>query len=196
MGELRARTVVEAQLYLDLLRADGLLGDDDPGDPGDWTTLTKGPTSWVLHADGAGGRFAPFDISITHADLAAARRAGSRFGSRPSTLIDAGQWLEMAELYVEQAVETEMAAMGRSQDGALGEEALLAWRFAIDVAGEVLRFLPGGAHELPDSAFWTERGREARRADPARFTRAALQHRLLTYQQLGDAAAELLGGPG
>jgi hypothetical protein len=188
MAARRARTVVEAHLYLDLLRADGSLGDDDPGDPAAWTRLTGSPTSRVLRADGAGGRFPPFDIPI-----APATAGGPRFGPGASTLIDAGQWLEMAELYVEQAVEAEQAATGTG-DADLRAEALLAWRFAVDVAGEVLRFLPAGADELPDTAFWTERGRAARRADPTRFTRAALQHRLRTYQQLGDDAAELLGG--
>jgi hypothetical protein len=194
MGELRARTIIEAHLYLDLLRADGLLGDDDPGHPDGWTTLVEGPTSWTLHADGAGGRFRPFDIEIRRADLAEARRTGARFGPGPSPLIDAGQWLDMAETYVEQAVEAEMAAAGAPGDRELHEEALLAWRFAVDVAAEALRFLPDGAAELPASAFWTERGRAARRADPGRFTRAALVHRVETYRQLRDDFVALGGG--
>ncbi|MCO1659137.1 hypothetical protein [Pseudonocardia humida] len=192
MGELRARTIVEAHLYLDLLRADGGLGPDDPGDPEGWTTLVEGPISWILRADGAGGRFAPFGITIAYADLAEARRTGVRFGPGRSTLIDAGQWLEMAEVYVEQAVEAEMAVTGGRDD--LREEALLAWRFAVDVAGEVLRFLPEGAAELPDTAFWTERSRQTRRADPERFTRAALEHRVRTYRQLAEDATDLLRG--
>jgi hypothetical protein len=191
MAELRARTIVEAHLYLDLLRADGGLGPDDPGDPDGWTTLVEGPTSWTLRADGAGGRFAPFGITIAYADLAEARRTGVRFGPGRSTLIDAGQWLEMAEVYVEQAVEAELAAVD-DRDAELREEALLAWRFAVDVAGEVLRFLPDGAAELPGSAFWTERSRQTRRVDPGRFTRAALEHRVRTYRQLAEDAADLL----
>ncbi|WP_214407013.1 hypothetical protein [Pseudonocardia lacus] len=193
MAELRARTIVEAHLYLDLLRADGRLGDDDPGDPGGWTILTEGPRSWTLHADGAGGRFHPFTIEIRYADLAEARRTGARFGPGRSTLIDAGEWLEMAEAYVEQAVEAEMAAVGARGDRELPEQALLAWRFAVDVAAEVLRFLPDAADELPDSAFWTERGRATRRADPDLFTRAALTHRLQTYEQLRDDFIALVG---
>jgi hypothetical protein len=190
MAAPRARTVVEAHLYLDLLRADGLLGEDDPGDPAAWTRLRGSPASRVLHADGADGRFPPFDIAI-----APATPAGPRFGSGASTLIDAGQWLEMAELYVEQAAGAELAATG-ADDADLRAEALLAWRFAVDVAGEVLRFLPDGADEVPASAFWTERGREARRADPTRFTRAALSHRLDTYRGLAEDAEHLLGGAG
>jgi hypothetical protein len=40
---------------------------------------------------------------------------------------------------------------------------------------EVLLFLPPGAEELPESAFWTEEGRRARRDRPDSFTRSALQ---------------------
>jgi hypothetical protein len=194
MAELRARTIVEAHLYLDLLRAQGLLGPDDPGDPKHWTTLREGPTGWTLHADGAGGRFTPFDVVIAYRDLADARRTGLRFGTRPSALIDAGQWCELGERYAEQAIAAELAAASAPGDPEASRKALLAWRFAVDVAAEALRFLPDGAAELPDSAFWTDRGRRLRRAEPARFVRGVLEHQVATYRQLAADAADLLGG--
>src|SRR4051812_27858483 len=104
MAELRARTIVEAHIYLDLLRSAGVLGASDPGDPSGWTKLIEGPTGWTLHADGADGAFRPFDIAIRYADLAEARRTGVRFGSRVSTLIDAWQWRHIAQVYAGQAI--------------------------------------------------------------------------------------------
>jgi hypothetical protein len=196
VAELRARTIVEAHLFLDLLRAEGALGDPDPGDPDGWTTLVEGPQEWTLHADGAGGAFAPFDVTIAYRDLAEARRTGVRFGPRVSTLIDAAQWQELGAEYAEQAIEAGLAAAGAPGDRHLREEAVLSWQFAVDVAAEALRFLPDGADELPDSAFWSDRGRAVRRADPGRFTRSALVRRVEVYQQLRDDLLELLGEAG
>jgi hypothetical protein len=192
MAELRARTIVEAHLYLDLLRAAGALGDPDPGDPDGWTELVEGEDSWTLLADGAGGAFEPFGIEIAYRDLAEARRTGVRFGSRVSTLIDAAQWQELGAEYAEQAIEAGLAAAGAPGDRDQLAEAAQTWQFAIDVAGEALRFVPEGATELPADAVWSARGRAQRRADPARFTRGAIEHQVETYRQLRDDLLELL----
>jgi hypothetical protein len=193
MAELRARTIVEAHLYLDLLRADGAVGDPDPGDPDDWTELVEGADGWTLLADGAGGGFEPFGIEIAYRDLAEARRTGVRFGSRVSTLIDAAQWQDLGAEYAEQAIEAGLAAAGAPGDRELLVTAAQAWEFAIDVAGEALRFVPAGAAELPADAVWSARGLAQRRADPGRFTRAAIEHQVETYRQLRDDLLEMLG---
>jgi hypothetical protein len=183
MAGLRARTLTEAHLYLGLLRAEGALGDADPGDPDGWTELVEDGQGWTLRADGASGAFEPFDIAVARADAAAARRGGSRFGPRVSTLIDAGQWQELGVEYVGQAMAAGLLAAGDRERRA---EAELAWQFAIDVAAEALRFLPDGATELPVGAFWSRTGRRLRAADRARFTRAALTHQIETYRRLRD----------
>ena len=193
MARLTARTIVEAHLYLDLMRADGLLGDVDPGDSGGWATLTEGHDAWTLRADGAGGAFEPFDILIPYADLAEARRTGIRFGPRPSTLIDAGQWQELGTAYSEQALEAELAVSGAPGDEELKARALQAWDFAIDVTGEALRFLPAGVAEMPASALWSGRGRQAYREDPDRFTRPVLARQVAIYRTMRDDFAELAG---
>jgi hypothetical protein len=193
MAELRARTIVEAHLYLSLLRAEGALGDSDPGDPSGWTTLVEGAQGWVLQADGAGGAFEPFGIAIAYRDLAESRRTGVRFGSRTSTLIDAAQWQELGVEYAGQAVGAGLKAAGAPGDRARLDEAALAWQFAIDLVGEALRFLPDGADELPADAFWTAGSLRVREADPGRFTRAALTHQLETYRQLREDFLDLMG---
>jgi hypothetical protein len=192
MARLRARTIVEAHLYLDLMRADGELGDADPGDPAAWTTLTEGPDAWTLHADGAGGAFDPFDITIAYADVADARRSGIRFGVRTSTLIDAGQWQELGTAYSEQAIEAELTAAGAPDDAELRAEALQSWDFAIDVTGEALRFLPTGVTEMPPAAFWSERGRTAYQEDPDRFSRPVLARQVAIYRTMRDDFADLM----
>ena len=195
MARLRARTIVEAHLYLDLMRADGELGDADPGDPAAWTTLTEGPDAWTLHADGAGGAFDPFDITIAYADVADARRSGIRFGVRTSTLIDAGQWQELGTAYSEQAIEGELAAAGAPDDAELQAETLQAWDFAIDVTAEALRFLPAGVAEMPASAFWSERGRTAYEEDPDRFRRPVLARQVAIYRTMRDDFADIVARP-
>jgi hypothetical protein len=192
MAELRARTIVEAHLYLDLLRAEGALGDPDPGDPDGWTELVEGEHGWTLRADGAGGAFAPFGIEIAYRDLAEARRTGVRFGSRVSALIDAVQWQDLGAEYAEQAIDAGLAAAGVPGDRDQLAEAAQTWQFAIDLAGEALRFVPPGAAGLPADAVWSARGLARWRADPGRFGRAAIEHQLTTYRQLRDDLLELL----
>jgi hypothetical protein len=194
MAELRARTIVEAHIYLDLLRSAGVLGASDPGDPDGWTRLTEGTIGWTLHADGADGAFRPFDIVIPYGDFAEARRTGVRFGSRASTLIDAWQWREVAQAYAEQAIEAGLTAAGSPGDQRLLDVALQAWRFAVDTAGEALRFLPAGADRLPRAAFWTRDGLRAYQSDPHQFSRAELQRQVDIYRQLSDDFAEMMVG--
>jgi hypothetical protein len=190
----RARTIVEAHLYLDLLRAEGALGAADPGDPDGWTELVEGEDGWTLRADGAGGAFEPFGIEIAYRDLAEARRTGVRFGPRVSTLIDAVQWQDLGTEYAEQAIDAGLAAAVLPGDREQLAEAAQTWQFAIDLAGEALRFVPAGAAELPADAVWSARGLVRWRADPGRFGRAAVEHQLSTYRQLRDDLLEMLSG--
>jgi len=54
---------------------------------------------------------------------------------------------------------------------------------------ETLRFLPAGAEELPDQAFWTPAGLELRRQEPTAFRGDALRAQLSSY---GDRLAGFL----
>jgi hypothetical protein len=83
-------------------------------------------------------------------------------GEQPSELLDAGEWLWVADLSVADLPESEPDAR----------------RDALDIAAtavdEVLKFLPAGANELPSSAFWTERGEAVFALDPSRFDQRRL----------------------
>lgn len=81
-------------------------------------------------------------------------------GPEPSELIDAGQWVWIAEKYAEMAARPGVEpATGR-----------LRLRAAMAAVLEVDKF----GHPLPDSAFWTPLGRRLRAEQPDRFTKEAV----------------------
>jgi hypothetical protein len=79
-------------------------------------------------------------------------------GPEPSELLDAGQWLQVAD----RAAST-VAVDDRSE----------AARAVLDVAAaavaEVVKFIPPGEDVVPDDAFWTGEGRATLDAEPGRF---------------------------
>ncbi len=81
---------------------------------------------------------------------------------QPSELLDAGEWLFVADTY---------GSTG-PDPGPRVRTDLLAAAAALD---EVLKFLPEGADEVPESAFWSARGRAVRDAEPERFRRIRLE---------------------
>ena len=87
-------------------------------------------------------------------------------GSDPSRLLDAGQWLGISEYYAK-------LAPGTRDDLAIA-------RAAVE---EVIKFLPDGVESVPDTAFWSARGRAIRDREPARFRRARLAAILDVYRK-------------
>ena len=77
-------------------------------------------------------------------------------GPEPSQLIDAGEWLWVAD----------HVASSVPPDPEEGARALSMARAAVE---EVLKFVPGGWDRVPDQGFWTERGLRVRTAEPGRF---------------------------
>lgn len=78
-------------------------------------------------------------------------------GSDASRLLDPGEWMAISDHYA------------RLEPGT--PDNLDIARAALE---EVIKFLPDGAHGVPDKAFWTERGRAVRDRQPERFRRARL----------------------
>jgi hypothetical protein len=169
-----ARTLVEAYLYISLTLSAEESGGDLPGDVRARTALTEGPDAWTLRHDGhAGGP--PVEVLVRYATEAEARRDGLRFGTGVSTLIDAGQWLQVAAVYARRA---RRESLFFAQDP-VGEDRYLAvvegWEIAADATVEAVKFVPEDAEEVPEEAFWTPMGASARRESPERFTRARLE---------------------
>ncbi|WP_433247189.1 hypothetical protein ACQPYK_46590 [Streptosporangium sp. CA-135522] len=97
------------------------------------------------------------------------------FGGRePSQLLDAGEWMWVADL---------TASNVPADDPRGAEQALAIATAAVD---EVIKFVPPGEDEVPERAFWSARGRGMRDAEPSRFVFDRL---LVVRNAYRDAAA-------
>ncbi|MFI7130810.1 hypothetical protein ACIBQ1_34325 [Nonomuraea sp. NPDC050153] len=94
-------------------------------------------------------------------------------GSEPSQLLDAGEWMWLADF-----------TAGRvPEDPVNARRTLSMARAAVE---EVLKFIPEGQDDVPADAFWSARGQEVRDAEPPRFRRDRLLVVRDTYRDLAD----------
>ncbi|MFI6791927.1 hypothetical protein ACIBG4_31820 [Nonomuraea sp. NPDC050383] len=77
-------------------------------------------------------------------------------GAEPSQLIDAGEWLWVAD----------QVGSSVPPDPEEGARALAMARAAVE---EVLKFVSEGRDRVPEQAFWTDRGLRVHAAEPGRF---------------------------
>ena len=105
-------------------------------------------------------------------------------GTQPSQLLDAGEWLFVADTFG--GTDTDPARLEPERRERVQAD-LVAAAAALD---EVLKFVPPGADEVPPSAFRAERGRAVREAEPGRFRVA----RLVAARDVYRAAAAALSG--
>jgi hypothetical protein len=84
-----------------------------------------------------------------------------RFGTGTSDLLDAGEWLWVAEMAVNSAPVIEQ---GKATVGPLAAAAV----------EEALKFIPPGRDEVPATALWSERSRLLQIADPGQLSRDRL----------------------
>lgn len=96
-------------------------------------------------------------------------------GDEPSRLLDAGDWLSVAD----------MTAGSLPADDA--DETRRQLNVATKAMEEIMKFIPDGAEEVPGEAFWSERGLEVRNADPGRF-------RLDRLRAIRDAYRDMASG--
>ena len=103
----------------------------------------------------------------------------------PSTLIDAGEWLHIADV-IARGVPAEPA------DGMTADERRLAridLRTAAAAVGEAAKFIPPGADAVPADAIWSDRGQAVYDTEPGRFRRVRLDVVRGTYRRLADGFA-------
>lgn len=93
-------------------------------------------------------------------------------GSEPSQLLDAGEWLWVSDL---------TASNVPTEDPVEARQALAIATAAVD---EVMKFIPTGGDDVPNTAFWSERGAAVRTAEPGRFRRERLLIVRDTYREL------------
>ncbi len=159
---LLARTLDEAQLYLDLRPCPRCGAQDAVWD----STLVELNGAWVRSYARAcpvcgTGDAVPVRLPEPGREPASTGRL-SFGGDRPSELLDAGEWLWVADLAA----------------GHLPVEDPAEARANLEVAAaameEVLKFLPAIRTAVPPYAFWSGRGRQVRDREPGRFERQRL----------------------
>lgn len=178
---LTARTLAEAEVYLSVLAAGA---DAPPADGTPETTRTEGPDGWTV-------RSALGEVHVPYRSEEAARLVGATFGLGNSLLLDAGDWVQLASVWARRALDADLAYRGDpGQDRAVVEH---NWEYARDAIAEALKFLPDGADELPDEAFWTELGLRTHAQDRELFTRAKLTEDYEFYRDTLEDFRSLYG---
>lgn len=99
-------------------------------------------------------------------------------GPEPSELLDAGQWLRVADV---------AAGDVPTDDPAEARRVLAIAQAAVE---EVIKFIPAGSDAVPDDAFWTDEGRRLRDAEPGRFRLERLLVVRDTYRELATRTGE------
>ncbi|MEU8221700.1 hypothetical protein [Kribbella sp. NPDC048915] len=146
-----ARTTTEVELYLDLTVC-ARCGSDQ-------TTWTHDIQAETLRSAGSCSRCgADRECLFSLPRRGPLDTEGTFGGPEPSELIDAGQWLAVAD-----EIARGVAA------GARSEQAQAAMAYAHRAVLEVLKFVQPGADAVPGDAFWTDAGRTERDRDPGRF---------------------------
>jgi hypothetical protein len=119
--------------------------------------------------------------------------APSLGGSKPSSIIDPGEFLETAQRLAA-GVPADPAQVDDDEYHAARD----ALAFAVVSVEEVLKFLPDGADLVPEAAFRSELGRRLYRRSPEQFSRRRLTATLEDYRRLLSAydAAVTVSVPG
>ncbi|NUR96739.1 MAG: hypothetical protein HOV67_15955 [Kribbellaceae bacterium] len=167
-----ARTRDEAQLYLELHPCPDCGSDEAPWQQALVDVDGELASSYAATCPGcAAEREYLFGLPEREAPVHGWPTFG---GPEPSEIIDAGQWLDIAERAVA-AVPPEPAEAGR----------VLA--IAQAAVAEVIKFVPAGADAVPEDEFWTPDGQAVRAAEPSRFR---LDRLLLTRDTYAELARD------
>lgn len=106
-------------------------------------------------------------------------------GDSPSQIIDAGEWLDIAQRL------GRSVSPSRSLRPSKRREEREVLTEAVAAVNEVLKFIPIGTAEAPDEAFWTDRGTQKHGADAEQFQRTAL----IAYRDELLSSLDKVGGP-
>lgn len=179
----QARTLAEAHTYLGLQAA----AQQAAGSTVDQTVTTESEHGWTLTwADRV-------TVQVEYASEQAARAVGSHYGLGVSPLIDAAQWVLIADTYAERAVAATTGSGGET-DGETdaGAEVEADWLAAAEAVDEALKFFADRddqrrpEQQLPETAVWTEQGRRFAESRPERLTRDRLLDDLEYYRGVLD----------
>ncbi|MBO0871569.1 MAG: hypothetical protein J2P15_23705 [Micromonosporaceae bacterium] len=177
-----ARTNEEAHLYMQMHPC--ACGATDFGAS---SSVALVEDAWVCRYEGrCAGCGRPRGFEFRQPDeIAMAEGDAWAPGGQPSQLIDAGEWLAVADTYGGHPAD--LTGLSEVEVQQLARD-LRAAAAAVD---EVLKFLPAGAPAVPETAFWSYRGQRVWRSEPGRFGRIRLEAAREAYRRL---AAQLPAG--
>ncbi|WP_350276586.1 hypothetical protein [Kribbella sp. HUAS MG21] len=183
---LIARSLWEAEVYvaLKLAEAEPPAGAEPrpapPLEPG--RSITEGPDAWV-YASPVG------ELTVPYESERSSSLTGAHFGLGRSRLIDAAEWVKIAHLYGERAVEDQMHFAAEPPPEGDDPEyrkrrhyVELGWELAAEAIVQAMQFLPEGADKVPDTEIWSEFGATSVANDPHLVTRARLEEDLEYYR--------------
>ena len=176
-----ARTRDEAQLFLDLRPCERCGSTEMTWESALVFIDGRAARSWFATCP-ACGLDRKFTFWAPDPRALPSRADGVAFGDeQPSGLVDAGQWLWVADL-VAQAIPGDDAALSSEERA----QARFDLRIAAAAVAEAAKFLPGQADAVPVEALWTDRGLAVYREEPARFGRLRLETAYRAYRELAD----------
>lgn len=103
---------------------------------------------------------------------------GTFGGARPSQIIDAGQYLAVADAAA-RAVPSSTSGL----DDRARQQARAQMRRAVAALEEVLKFVPPGADHVASEALFSTSGKALYRAEPGRFRKSRLEAVLRAYRE-------------
>jgi hypothetical protein len=183
MTPLVARSNAEAHLYMELHPCD-TCGEMEFAPPSAVTVVDGDLVSRFAGPCKACGMAREFTFRLPARPQFPDPDEPSFGADQPSGLIDAGEWLWLADV-IASVIPAPMAGMSEEER----EQARFDLRTAAAAVGEAMKFLPPNADEVPVEALWHDRGRFVYLEAPARFRRHRLAAAQRGYRELADRFA-------
>jgi hypothetical protein len=158
-----ARTNAEAHLYMDVRPCE--CGDARFTRTSTVLRLPEGLASRYSGACAGCGRAREFTFLLPEEIFLPEGDQVRYGGAEPSQLLDAGEWLWIAEQHARVVPYSAHRRPEPEREQYLGH-----LNIAAGAMEEVIKFVPRGSRVVPESALWTERGRSVYAAEPGRFT--------------------------
>ncbi|MFI1992874.1 hypothetical protein [Actinoplanes sp. NPDC020271] len=175
------RSTAEAHLFMDLHECE-ICAEDEFDRRVDAVTVHGELCSRYTGACAECGNPREFTFRLPEETLIPDPEEPSFGGERPSELLDAGEWLAVADAIA--------ACTPADPAGLDAEERLLAhyeYLKAAAVVAEARKFVAYGAEVVSPQALWSSTGRAVHHADPGRFDRRQLERAENVFRDLAVA---------
>jgi len=167
--KLFARTAEEADLYVDL---ECEAAREVPQSRKKKKTERRRQTFWTYEIRCSSGKLLEFefDLSGLPDKKPGLRRKVEFGGAQPSRLLDAGEWMKVADRYSERAPKS-LAGLPEKQRRTAAHDV----EFAVAAVAEALKFIPSGSERVSSTSLLSDRGKAYFNKDVRRFSRTELE---------------------